>query len=138
LFHPNKVKNAAAEEINALIKLSHVSPSEFELALQTTIPTERNFFSVVPSVSAAMSDIGFADYSDYVGRVFDLNVKIALVNAQITGDPDSLVNPYYPGPGPSLHSVDTAICMDGPLPDERNFRCLNVISVPTEMVSRID
>jgi hypothetical protein len=41
------------------------------------------------------------------------------VNAQITGNPNSLENPYYPGEDVELHEDDLAICMTGPLPDER-------------------
>jgi hypothetical protein len=140
LVQPNKLINRLADRINKHAELSRVDPAAFSAAFDDLDMIDDSNYSLSPTVDELMTNIIEVQYEDYIGRVFDLNAKIALVNAQITGETDSLVNPYYPDDEVTLHVDDDAlnVCMDGPLPDEKHMRCLDIVSVNASLISRLD
>ena len=137
IFRPNMLINTVAERIDRQIILSQVKQAAFSAAVDELNISDDRMYSIVPSVNDAMVVMSGVDYTNYVARAFDINVKIELVNAQITGNPNLLNNPYYPDDEVKLHEDDYSVCMDGPLPDERRYRCLHVFEVPEEFVSSI-
>jgi len=138
VFRRNLLMNIVADRINAQVALSQLDPEEIHNALDIIALDDDPIFSVLPSVNEAMKVMADVDFTKYIGIVHDLNVKISLVNAQITGDPRALVNPYYPTKELALESVGTAACMDGPLPDDKKIRCLDIIGISEALVTRID
>jgi hypothetical protein len=73
-------------------------------------------------------------YLAYVGRLHDLDAKLALARAYLANpsledaDLRALVrhNPYRRGYGVELRQVSQRLCLDGPLEDNANFRCIPV------------
>jgi hypothetical protein len=138
-FRPNKVTNVVADRISKQTKLSQVDPAAFSAAIDELDLVDSSKYSFYPTMNDALARIFDVHYEDYVGRVFDLNAKIALVNAQITGESDSLTNPYYPNENVALHTDGDSlnVCMDGPMPDAKHMRCLDIVSINESLVTRI-
>lgn len=138
-FRPNKMTNVVADRINKQTKLSQVDPAAFSAAVNDLSFIDSSHYSLFPTINETMANIFDVHYEDYVGRLFDLNAKIALVNAQITGQVDSLTNPYYSDDEVALHIDDDSlnVCMDGPLPDKKKMRCLDIVSIDDSLVSDI-
>ena len=124
LYHPNMVVNALADDFNQQIQLSEVSVAAFAESMATTTFDGSRFFSVLPSMNKRMKELLENDYLKYISRVFDLDVKIALVNSRVTRSNAPPENPYYPGQSAALFEDDGRVCMEGPLSDDKYTRCL--------------
>jgi hypothetical protein len=140
VFPANKITNSAAEQVHWQTKLTQLSPEEFAEQVDQESSGSRRLFSIIPSVNNALTEISSVDYIEYIARTYDLNTKIELVNAQLTGEPNAIVNPYYPSSEVVLSDgdfdeSDIRVCMDGPLPDEKGTRCLTILGVHEGLIS---
>jgi hypothetical protein len=124
LYHPNMVVNALAEDFDQQIHLSEVSAAAFAKSMATTKDADSRFFSIWPSMNALMKELSENDYLKYIGRVFDLDAKIALVNSRIARGNFPVENPYYPSESVALIEDNGRVCMKGPLTDAKYTRCL--------------
>ena len=93
-------------------------------------PSTNKLRNVVGSI---LSNVGSPDIRQYIGRVYDLNTKITLLNYVIEKNnsgnkelPLPSNNPYYKTPNLAyVPEADPAkLCFNGPLPDNRGVRCL--------------
>lgn len=79
-----------------------------------------------------LNQISHPDDDAFIARLWDLNCKIALFNAveakgKLPLDPSAIADPYYAhGKGAHYSPDGQEICLDGPLKDAGNLRCLRV------------
>ena len=82
------------------------------------------------SPHSAIRDLKISGYASYAGRIWDLDAKIQLFNAfQDAGNhliaANQMINPYTnKANGAHLAENSKRICLDGPLPDPQQIRCL--------------
>ena len=126
-YRPNMVVNALAENFDQQIHLSEQTSFAFANSLTETETKSNEFFSIIPRINEQVQYLSGEDYLKYVSRAFDLDVKIALVNARVTERRAAIVNPYYPGQPAVLYEDGGRLCMEGPLVDEKYARCLPFI-----------
>jgi hypothetical protein len=132
-FKPNMSANALLPCYQQDIHRSRMSASEFAQAVAENrhCTIERHW--IRNSIGTVLNDVARPDFSDYVGRLNDVDAGILLFNTLVRAvDPadvlDQTRSPYYDEPRPAgLNQDKTHICFDGPLEDTRHFRCLPVV-----------
>lgn len=126
VLKPNMTMNDALPNYLHAIELSESEQSRFVATLKPML--KYSWFRNL--VGSMLNKTSSPDFSDYIARGFDLNVKIALfngtlnqiINEEILG---KIPNPYYENEFDAKVADDRArICMGGPLEDKRRFRCL--------------
>ena len=137
-FRPNRLLNDVATRIDAQVTLSESSPAVFAQTADSLDLQTDSLYSAHPGINGTMMVMADVDFLTYIGRAFDINSKIALVNAQISDQPDSLTNPYYPDVTAKLHSNEMGMCMDGPLPDDKYNRCLGLFGLHMDLISQVE
>jgi len=134
IFKPNMTSNSAYISFQNTINLSHLKQKEFAEAVLARDSYKPGALSYIRNYSGNVLNRvgGSADYNQYVARFFDINAKIALLNETAGKDLSSdtlgnIKNPYYENSNPAFFSDDgKRICLNGPLKDNRNLRCLRI------------
>ncbi|VAX09726.1 hypothetical protein MNBD_GAMMA26-1180 [hydrothermal vent metagenome] len=130
-FKPNMSINAVYPGYDNVAKASQLSQKEFagyvENKSHLSVPKEslRNYIGSVINRTEGATMI------KYVGYFYDINCKIALLNSLLATKNGKkglfdAVNPYGTTDKPVVHENGDKLCFDGPLPDERNLRCLTI------------
>jgi hypothetical protein len=126
-FKPNVTINDALPNYQYAIRLSQ---SLIPMFNATDSKATTSWFK--NPVGTALNKVASVDFSSYIARGFDLNVKIALFNgtlnkAVIESELSEIKNPYYDSQfGAYFSENQDRICMGGPLGDSRNFRCITI------------
>lgn len=123
VFKPHMTMNDSVGNYTKLIKLANLSAKDFSVRILNTESNqkkERRFRNYAGSI---LNEISMPEYSDYIARLHDLNCKISLTNYVLSGQSKQLENPYGSSYGKKTDS-DYFICLDGPLEDKRNLRCI--------------
>jgi hypothetical protein len=142
VYKPNISINSILPRYQQAIDYARLSHKEFSTKIISGDKPEIETSRIRNFVGTILASIDGADYLNYVARVKDLDVKILLFNTLIA-EPNvdaalgSLNNPYYEMPTPAFLTDDQRkICFDGPLPDNRNLRCLWVALSPENPAER--
>jgi len=132
LFKPNMSINVAYPGYHDVAKTSQLSQVAFATyvqerqAKQVSFESEKSIRNYIGSI---LSDIARPDFTGYLGRFFDINCKIELLNSFLASESQksewsTAVNPYGSADTPSVHENGSKLCFQGPLEDIRNLRCL--------------
>ena len=135
-FKPNMSVNHMYQYYKDTVALSELTSKEFASTVQYEIDKHTSAYSMFSIRNLAgniLTNIGAPNFEGYVGRVFDLNCKIALFN-QMYGQPkaipvDQITNPYYDKTGTAFYSQDKkSICLTGPIDtgNDKDSRCLTL------------
>lgn len=132
IFKPNMTLNAIFPVYKQAIDYAALSHTEFAIKIAANNELKIPESYLRNSVGTLLNQISIPNYKAYIGRFFDLDSKITLFNSAINSTDiksivGSIINPYYD----SNHSAylsknNKSICFEGPLPDERNLRCLRI------------
>ena len=132
-FKPNMSANALLPCYQQAIQRSRMSASEFAQAIAKDRHCTIDRHWIRNSIGTVLNDVARPDFSDYIGRLNDVDAGILLFNTLVgAADPadvlDQASSPYYEEPRPArLNPDETHVCFDGPLDDTRHFRCLPVV-----------
>lgn len=129
VLKPNMTINAMTPGYYDFAASTQLSPAEFAAKVESpSLPR--------PEPSWVRNYLGhrfldsLPDFSPYAGRLFDLDVKIALFNQihHLKLEPSAMHNPYFGLERPRLE--DGKLCFDGPLEDSKSLRCLRINAPP--------
>ena len=122
-FKPHMTINESVRKYTEVIELANLSSHEFAEKVVSRELKPSNGWSFRNYAGNILYKISNADYSKYIAMMHDLNSKISLTNYVLSGKKGPLANPYG-----STYSKKTevagSICLDGPLEDSRNLRCI--------------
>jgi len=81
------------------------------------------------SAGIALNRVSHPDFYEYIGRVLDLEAKFLLYDQyrkSVETDVrlSKVLNPYYDGEFDRFQDDPGKLCLDGPIEDKRNLRCL--------------
>lgn len=130
LFKANMSINAMYPMFRDAAALSVAEPQAFVQQIQRRKPFEPKAAYIRNYVGTVLNNIAQPSMETYIGRLLDLDVKIALFNQTIaqgknTATRQRLINPYYALEEETFASeAGNRICMKGPLADQNNNRCL--------------
>ncbi len=132
VFKPNITVNSSYPVYRQAIEYASLSQAEFSEKIEQGHMPEIRESKLRNLVGTRLNRIGLANYNKYIARFYDVDTKITLFNATVSAKDikatvDLIKNPYYPKTKTAyLSEKNQSICFDGPLPDERNFRCLRI------------
>lgn len=138
LFKPNMSINAIFPIFHDTVALSAAQPQEFAHQIPHRRPFEPKPAHIRNYMGTVLNKVAIPGLETYAGRLFDIDVKIALFNQTIDQGTDTpaqqqLTNPYYGQAEETFPAADgKRICMKGPLEDKANHRCLLLRSGSTE------
>lgn len=124
-FKPNVSTNAITPKFYRLERLATLAPSEFAQALSEPA-------LAVPKTSSLRNFVGNMlisiqlDFDGYVGRMIDVDAKLALFNQRYHLQQDIALtqNPYFADETPQI--TEDKACFSGPLEDMVAMRCLKI------------
>ncbi len=132
IFKPNMSINAVFPLYHQAAEYAGLDPIAFEKAMSTGPDIEprssvvRNFFG------AETIQFASVNFHSYLGEFNDLNIKIKLFNRLIDQEIteallQTVYSPYYETNRSATFSKEgDRVCVDGPLRDDKNMRCLKV------------
>ncbi len=132
IFKPNMSINAVFPIYQQAAEYAELTPIAFEKAMSTGPDIELKSSLIRNFVGTEFIQIARVNLDNYIGELNDLSVKIALFNSlvdqEITGDLLRVVHsPYYETDRPATFSkTGDRVCVEGPLPDDKNMRCLKI------------
>jgi hypothetical protein len=132
IYKPNMTLNLMAPDYLNLIESSLLEPFEL-VAIRSTNDTtkNKNKYSIRNIVGNTLSKIGQPNFSKYIFRLHDLNIKITLFNKTVNLKTDEtknveIENPYYRRMEKPTIIADK-LCLNGPLEDHHAIRCTPLI-----------
>jgi uncharacterized membrane protein YhaH (DUF805 family) len=123
IFKPNMTINKRLISYKDIISLSNLSAKEFAesvVNIESAPKSKPNYRNYGGSI---MIEEPITYFSQYIAKSHDLNAKISLANFVLSNKTQSLENPY----GALYNKTterDNFICLDGPLKDKYNIRCI--------------
>lgn len=126
IYKPNMTINEIAHRYQAPLQRAQMNseqfaqtPSQEKLLLSSAITLDRarNW------AGAVLAAVGSPNFDSYIARLHDLNAKVVLASYVLSGQSTELKNPY--GDSYAIQKEERSVCMDGPLKDERNLRCVS-------------
>jgi hypothetical protein len=132
VFKPNMTINSIYPVYRQVIEYASLSHAEFSKKIEQDHMPEIRESRLRNSAGTILNQVSLVNYNKYIARFYDVDTKITLFNAtvgvsDIKAAVDLIKNPYYPKTKTAYFSEkNQSICFDGPLPDERNFRCLRI------------
>ena len=140
VFKPNMSLNTIFPLYEQAIQYSLLSASEFAQKMEHKDVPEWLVSRFRNPLGSRLLTMSVPEFLSYVGVMFDLDVKITLLNVAVEARRNAvhsgqglrdrlsqLPNPYYEGPHPpNWHAAGNRLCFEGPLPDTRSMRCLVV------------
>ena len=137
LYKPQRTSNLAWRPYAEVAELSRLPAQAVPGELEKPRPVpESPWQAPRNAMGQILLRAGGPDFRPYLARLHDLDARLRLVNllgdmpadaSQWTpGLPDSELqtNPYWPDRPARWDAASGRLCHDGPLPDERNLRCL--------------
>ncbi|MFE8073331.1 hypothetical protein QQM79_19920 [Marinobacteraceae bacterium S3BR75-40.1] len=132
VFKPNMTVNAMVPVYSRQIAYSQLSHAELGKRLHSDAPIELSKDPLRNYIGDKLNAIAMPRLSDYVVRVHDVDVRIALFNTLANAaDIDKALlefrNPYDASlPPPSRSEDRTAVCFEGPAIHDGPEKCLRV------------
>lgn len=136
-YKPQRTANLAWRHYAGMAELSRLSAAALPAELERPAARpESPWLAPRNAIGQILLSVSGPDYRRYLIRLNDLDARIRLVNllgdmpadaSQWTpGVPASELqtNPYWPDRPARWDAASGQLCHDGPLPDERNLRCL--------------
>ena len=123
-YKPNMTINDHYPLYSDLITLSKLSLVEFAVEKSKIKEYSGENINLRNIFGHSLFELGLETQEILIGfiaRINDLDAKIALINYVLGNGP--LTNPYYPLKKAGYEN-DGQLCLKGPLPDTRNFRCV--------------
>ncbi len=124
-FNLNKTANRSAEHFAKIIKLSTIPATEFTNSLQQIQLEQQPDIELDNIIGSIMNKLVAPNYVEYVARLHDLSCKIALTNHMLSDKKVAINNPYGDAKF-SIQQSEDITCLDGPLKDKHNLRCLSM------------
>ncbi|MEK1905012.1 MAG: hypothetical protein AAAB13_04470 [Pseudomonas sp.] len=135
LYRPQMSVNSQMPVFRQLVTESELNAATFRQALEQPMAARvaRRWRNPVGTV---LGDVAVPDYRKYVARLHDLDARLRLFNllrglpadfqpsTRSLGALTEADNPYQAGDPPYWDSAEHSICYQGPLPDDRQLRCL--------------
>jgi hypothetical protein len=132
LFKPNMTANAIYPSYRFTMDNAKLPHAKFSKITQRDLYVDDGISLIRNIVGTSLSRVGAPNYDEYSARVLDLEAKVALyhelsgIGASEIESIQELKNPYYPDDKKAFIIEDDYVCLKGPLPDERRFRCLRI------------
>ncbi len=132
IFKPNMSINAVFPIYQQAVEYTELTPLAFEKAISTGSDIELKSSLIRNFVGTEFIQIANINLDNYIGELNDLSVKIMLFNTlvdqEITeGLLQTVHSPYYETDRPATFSkTGDRVCVEGPLPDDKNMRCLKI------------
>ena len=123
IYKPNMSINAITPIYYRFERLAQLSPSDFADEVKNGTHSKPSTSQLRNYVGNVLVGVSSPNFDEYVSRFIDFDVKIAIFNQEYSSG-NTLENLYYAGDVPK--EANGNICLNGPLEDERNLRCLKV------------
>lgn len=137
IFKPNMSINDVFRLHRSIHRLALLSPQDYRRAVDSE-PPRYTSFSLRNLVGWILGSIAAPElFGDYVGRINDIDAKIALLNTvlpltraqwtammQDTAAMPAVRNPYDPEQAPYIDAETQSLCFNGPYEDRRGHRCV--------------
>ena len=123
IFKENMTINERFKSYKNIISLANLSSEEFSKSIvniEFEAKNEPNYRNYGGSI---MIETPITYLSKYIAKLHDLNAKISLVNFALSDKTQPLENPYGAIYNKTIEK-DGFICLDGPLENENNLRCI--------------
>jgi len=124
-FKPNMSINALTPIYLQMEQLSKMTAPEFAESIRTS-PSHDTSTSKFRNYMGDNLNISNPDFRPYIARTFDFDIRVAIFNQRhvLKRPLEKMKNPYFGNETPK--QVDGKLCFDGPMKDEKLFRCLTV------------
>jgi len=132
IFKPNMTMNDAFPLLRNVGQDSLLSSKEFALKIANKKPRVKPKAYIRNYTGTILGRIGSPDFNQYIARVFYLDAKIHLFNktankAKLPATLSHISSPFDEKKAAYYSEDNKAVCIGGPLPEERrDYRCLRV------------
>ncbi len=132
IFKPNMSINGVFPIYRRAAEYADLSPIAFEKAMSTGSYVEPKGSLVRNFIGTELMQFATSNFDGYIGELNDLNAKIQLFNALVDQEITEEIlqgvkSPYYEENRPATFSKNgERVCVEGPLRDDKNMRCLKV------------
>jgi uncharacterized membrane protein YhaH (DUF805 family) len=123
IFKPNMTINKRVMSYKDIISLSNLSAKAFVksvINIESAPKSKPNYRNYAGSI---ITEEPITYFSQYIAKLHDLNAKISLANFVLSNKTQPLESPYGPLYDKTIER-DNFICLDGPLEDKNNLRCI--------------
>ncbi len=123
IFKPYMTLNDSVASYSEIIRISQLPAKAFSESVNAVELINKKSWSIRNYAGNTINKIPMPGYSKYIATMHDLNCKIELLNHSFGGQGGLLNNPY--GAQYKTNEIkDDLICMEGPLEDNGNSRCI--------------